>query len=69
MDRIGLKATFLESTYSFGIIGAFWGASITLENQCGNWWTSSTIKKFIKLSISLLLGLGYILMFGLIFLI
>ncbi len=44
-------------TYSFGIIGAFWGAAYAVEEHCGDWWKGNKIIKFIIVLLSSLLYL------------
>lgn len=37
-EEISLKNTFLEISYIFSMLGAFWGAALTLEHSPGEWW-------------------------------
>lgn len=64
MMNIGLKSTFTEITYNYGIIGAYWGTSLTVEKNCGQWWESSFKNSLGKIVITLLLGGIYIFAFS-----
>jgi hypothetical protein len=55
---IGSEATFMEITYIYGFLGAYWGTSLTIEKNCGQWWDSGFKNSFKKLLItSILAGL------------
>jgi hypothetical protein len=64
INQIGLRATFLESTYSFGIIGAFWGVSLTVENNCGRWWINTFPNLLIKGLVIIGFSTGYVYTFS-----
>ena len=53
-DELGLQKTFKNMSYVFGIIGAFWGACFTIENNIGKWWNSNLINSIIKVIIILI---------------
>ena len=38
IDTFGLKEAILNTSFLVGLIGAFWGASFTVEKKVGNWW-------------------------------
>jgi hypothetical protein len=60
VNELGIRATFVETTYSFCIIGAFFGASMTVEKSCGSWWKSNRLSKIIKLAIVIPVSVGYV---------
>ena len=37
IDTFGLKEAILNTSFLVGLIGAFWGASFTVEKKVGNW--------------------------------
>ena len=37
-EELGLKNTFNDIPYIFCMMGAFWGACLTIENNPGEWW-------------------------------
>ena len=37
-EEIGLKSTFNDIPFIFCMMGAFWGACLTIENNPGEWW-------------------------------
>ena len=37
-EEIGMKSTFNDIPYIFCMMGAFWGACFTIENNPGEWW-------------------------------
>ena len=37
-EIFGIKATLLDISYIFSIVGAFWGVCLTIENNPGEWW-------------------------------
>ena len=47
LKEFGLLRTFLEVPYLFGILGAFWGASLTVETECHKWWEQNNLFKII----------------------
>ncbi len=53
-DELGLQITFKNISYVFGIIGAFWGACFTIENNIGKWWNFNLINSIIKVIIILI---------------
>jgi hypothetical protein len=53
-DELGLQITFKHISYVFGIIGAFWGACFTIENNIGKWWNFNLINSIIKVIIILI---------------
>jgi hypothetical protein len=63
-SNLGLKATFNEITYNYGILGAYWGVSLTIERNSGEWWNSSFCYSFIKILITLFIGGLYIYIFS-----
>ena len=36
--NFGIKRSFNDLSYIFGVVGAFWGASFTVEKNIGKWW-------------------------------
>jgi len=38
IETLGMKSTFLNLPYIFSMIGAFWGACLTIEYNPGEWW-------------------------------
>ena len=63
IEELGIQYTFIEIPYIFGIIGSFWGASLTIEYECNKWWNSSVIKTIIKVAITVVFSIGYLLLF------
>ncbi|MCQ2817938.1 MAG: hypothetical protein MJ252_11795, partial [archaeon] len=47
-EEIGKKNTIKQSTFIFTLLGAFWGASLTIEKGTGQWWKVSLVNFFIK---------------------
>jgi hypothetical protein len=45
-ENFGIKQSFIELSYIFGVVGAFWGASFTVEKNIGKWWGSSSKRIF-----------------------
>jgi hypothetical protein len=37
-EFFGIKQSFNDLSYIFGAVGAFWGASFTVEKNIGKWW-------------------------------
>ena len=51
----GMKESVKDIVYLFGIVGAVWGSSYTLENNINKWWANSTKKILIyKILITIL---------------
>ena len=67
IEELGIQYTFIEIPYIFGIIGSFWGASLTIEYECNKWWNSSVIKTIIKVAITVVFSIGYLLLFKYVF--
>lgn len=59
VEQLGLKKTFTDLSYIFGIIGAFWGASNAVENECGVWWEATFLNLSLKVFCTLLLNCLY----------
>lgn len=57
---IGLKSTFLDITYIFGVLGTYLGTSLTVEKNCGQWWGLSKWNLAIKILIATTFGVTYI---------
>ena len=64
MTHLGIKSTFLDITYVYGILGAYWGTSFTVEKNIGEWWNNNACNSFIKIIVTLLTGLVFLLIFG-----
>ena len=43
----GIKQSLLNISFLSGVVGAFWGASYTVEKKVGKWWSKSSVKKSI----------------------
>ena len=41
-EFFGIKQSFNDLSYIFGVVGAFWGASFTVEKNIGKWWGGSS---------------------------
>jgi len=67
LSNIGLKSTFLDVTYIFGILGTYLGTSLTVEKNVGQWWGLSKINLSIKILIMTIFGILYIYVFSKIF--
>ena len=59
IEQLGVKKTFTDISYIFGIIGAFWGASNTVENEVGVWWEASCLNLSLKIFTTLLVNILY----------
>lgn len=64
LDNIGLKSTFLDITYIFGILGTYLGTSLTVERNCGQWWGLSKKNLMVKIIITSIFGSIYIYLFS-----
>ena len=53
--NFGIKKSFDDLSYIFGVIGAFWGASFTVEKNIGKWWGGESKRIFIIKVISIIL--------------
>lgn len=49
-EELGLKSTFSEIPFIFCMMGAFWGACLSLEKNPGEWWYQPLIinEKYLK---------------------
>ena len=47
LELFGIKQGLLNISFLSGVIGAFWGASFTVEKKVGKWWSKSSIKKSV----------------------
>ena len=47
-EELGLNITFMDITYIFSIIGAFWGACLTIEHSPGEWWYQPTVMENVN---------------------
>ena len=63
IEELGIQYTFMEILYIFGIIGSFWGASLTIEYDCNKWWNSNFIRTIIKVGIIIIFSSLYILLY------
>jgi hypothetical protein len=54
----------METTFSFGIISSFIGASFSIERNCGNWWKSYIGNRLIKCFIVTVSGFLYLYLFS-----
>jgi hypothetical protein len=63
----GLKSTFDDISYLFGVMGAYWGTSLTVEKNCGQWWGMGWKNLLLKISCLIVIGWGYIILFSNIF--
>jgi hypothetical protein len=64
ISHLGIKSTFLDITYIYGILGAYWGASFTVENNIGEWWVNSVWNLLIKVLITTTIGAVFLLIFS-----
>lgn len=62
-EELGLLRTFKEIPYVCGILGAFWGASFTIEYDCDKWWVSKMPFLLIKISITVAFCAVYFVIF------
>jgi hypothetical protein len=60
LSNIGLKSTFLDIPYIFGILGTYLGTSLTVEKNVGQWWGLSKKNLTIKILITVIFGISYI---------
>ena len=58
-ELFGIKQGFLNITFLSGVVGAFWGASFTVERKVGKWWSKRSIKKSIIKTINILVLCGF----------
>ena len=47
LEMFGIKQSLLNISFLSGVVGAFWGASYTVEKKVGKWWSKSSVKKSI----------------------
>ena len=47
IEMFGIKQGLLNISFLSGVVGAFWGASFTVEKKVGKWWSKRSIKKSI----------------------
>ena len=59
IELFGIKQGFLNITFLSGVIGAFWGASFTVERKVGKWWSKRSIKKSIIKIINIIVVCGF----------
>ena len=55
LEMFGIKQGLLNISFLSGVVGAFWGASFTVEKKVGKWWSIKLIKKTIIKIIYILL--------------
>jgi hypothetical protein len=60
LHHLGLKSTFLDTSYLFGIIGMYWGASLTVERNCGKWWEGKWRNLLSKVFMVILVGVIFL---------
>ena len=53
-EVFGIKKSFMDISYIFGITGAFWGAAFTVEHNIGKWWGINK-KKIIALKLLIII--------------
>ena len=50
VETFGIRKSISELNYIFGVVGAFWGASFTVEKNIGKWWGENNCKTyFVKI--------------------
>lgn len=54
-EMFGIKQSFNDLSYIFGVVGAFWGASFTVEKNIGKWWGKSSKRIVIIKIISIII--------------
>ena len=59
IELFGIKQGFLNITFLSGVVGAFWGASFTVERKVGKWWSKRSIKKSIIKIINIIVVCGF----------
>ena len=47
LEMFGIKQGLINISFLSGVIGAFWGASFTVEKKVGKWWSKRSIKKSV----------------------
>ena len=47
LEMFGIKQSLLNISFLSGVVGAFWGASFTVEKKLGKWWSKRSLKKSI----------------------
>ena len=47
LEMFGIKQSLLNISFLSGVVGAFWGASFTVEKKVGKWWSKRSLKKSI----------------------
>ena len=55
LEMFGIKQGLLNISFLSGLVGAFWGASYTVEKKVGKWWSKRSVKKTIIKILSILL--------------
>ena len=54
-EMFGIKKSFNDLSYIFGVVGAFWGASFTVEKNIGKWWGGESKRIFVIKAISIII--------------
>ena len=54
-QMFGIKKSFNDLSYIFGVLGAFWGAAFTVEKNIGKWWGGESKKLFVIKVISIII--------------
>ncbi len=60
IENIGIKKSFLEISDIFTVIGAFWGASFTVENNINKWWNDNLGYSLLKVLCAILVNFFFI---------
>ena len=55
LKNFGIKKSFNDLSYIFGVVGAFWGASFTVEKNIGKWWGGVSKRIFIIKVLSIII--------------
>ena len=60
LNNLGIKNSFFEIADIFTIIGAFWGASFTVENNINKWWNDNLGYSLLKVLCAILVNFFFI---------
>jgi hypothetical protein len=60
LNNLGIKNSFFEIADIFIIIGAFWGASFTVEKNIDKWWNDNLLYSLLKVLCAICVNLFFI---------
>ena len=67
IESFGIRKSMSELNYIFGVVGAFWGASFTVEKNIGKWWGENNSKTYFLKILSIFIVNGVFILVQIIF--